>query len=218
MRAKRTLNVYVDGFALYKSLLQYQYPQYKWLDLVALSQRLFPHRTTTAVKFFTAPLKPMTSDPGIGQRQQIYWRALRITGVEIVEGKFSFVRQRLPIHPTTRDPEGKVLTVKVKRPEEKGTDVALATHLLVDAFNNKADTYAIITNDSDLVPPIKVLAERGHNLALVSVAGEEYNKAFDTSGIKTIRQIREGTLKASQFPERITDLEGRVIKKPPRWL
>jgi len=105
----------------------------------------------------------------------------------------------------------------VKRPEEKGTDVALATHLLVDAFDNQAETYAIITNDSDLVPPIRLLAERGHNLALVSVVGEKYNKAFDTIGIKTIRQIREGTLAASQLPERITDQEGRVIRKPPNW-
>lgn len=67
--------VYVDGFALYKGLLQYGAPEYKWLDLEALACRLFPHRDVVGVKFFTAPLKPLTNDPGIGQRQQIYWRA-----------------------------------------------------------------------------------------------------------------------------------------------
>src|SRR5690606_28367938 len=153
----------------------------------------------------------------IGQRQSVYWRALKATGVDIIEGSFTFVRQRLPLHPLVRDQDGKVTTVYGKRREEKGTDVALATQLLVDAFDNQAETYAIITTDSDLVPPIRLLAERGHNLALVSVVGDKYNKAFDTIGIKTIRQIREGTLSASQLPERITDNEGRVIRKPPSW-
>lgn len=43
--------------------------------------------------------------------------------------------------------------MRVNRPEEKGSDVALASHLLVDALENRADSYALITNDSDLVPP-----------------------------------------------------------------
>jgi len=74
---KRTIHVYVDGFALYKSLLQYKYPQYKWLDLIALTKRLFPQRDVTSVKYFTAALKPLINDPGIGQRQRVYWRPQR---------------------------------------------------------------------------------------------------------------------------------------------
>src|SRR5690606_19624081 len=49
-----SIHAYVDGFALYKSLLQYKYPQYKWLDLIALTKRLFPQRDVTSVKYFTA--------------------------------------------------------------------------------------------------------------------------------------------------------------------
>ncbi len=119
MRSRRTVAVYIDGFALYKALLQYKYPQYKWLDLEALSRWLFPHRDVVRVKYFSAQLKPRTNDPGIGQRQQIFWRALRTTGVEIFEGKFSFVKQRLPLHPEQLDANGKVITTLIKRPEEK---------------------------------------------------------------------------------------------------
>lgn len=217
MRSRRSVMVYVDGFALYKGMLQYQFPEYKWLDLEALSRRLFPHRDVVGVKFFTATLKPLTNDPGIGQRQQVYWRALRTTGVEIVEGKFQFSRQYLPLHPEQLDGSGRVITVRVKRPEEKGSDVALASHLIFDALESRADSFAVITNDSDLVPPMQMLATRGRPVALVSVAREKYNKAFELAGIETVRQIRRGTLAASQFPDRIVDGDGRTIRKPPTW-
>jgi uncharacterized LabA/DUF88 family protein len=210
--------VYIDGFALYKALLQHKYPQYKWLDLEAFSRRLFPHRDVVQVKYFSAQLKPRTNDPGIGQRQQIFWRAVRTTSVEIIEGKFSFVKQRLPLHPEQLDANGKVITTLVKRPEEKGSDVALASHLIIDALDEVADSYAILTNDSDLAPPVEMLTHRGHHVALVSVARASYNKAFDMAGIGTVRQIRQGTLHASQFPATLIDGQGRTIRKPPTWL
>lgn len=218
MRARRTVMVYVDGFALYKGLLQHEFPQYRWLDLEALSRRLFPQREVVGVKFFSAPVKPLTNNPGIGQRQQVYWRALRTTNVEIIEGKFNFVKQYLPLHPEQLDADGRVKTIRVKRPEEKGSDVALATHLLVDAFENRADSYAVMTNDSDLVPPMQLLSSRGKSLALVSVARERYNKAFESAGVETVRQVRRGTLAASQLPLTLRDSEGRTIRKPPTWV
>lgn len=215
--ARRTVAVYVDGFALYKGLLQRTYPEYKWLDVASLCQRLFPHRAVVQVKFFSAKLKPLTNDPGVRTRQMAFWRALGTTEVEIIEGSFSYVKQHLPLHPEQLDESGRVRTVQVKRPEEKGTDVALATHLLMDAVDRVADSYAIITNDSDLVPPVKMLTSRGHSVALVSVAGPRYNKAFDHVGLETIRQIRRGTLRASQFPNSLVDSDGRRFHKPASW-
>ena len=217
MRSRRSVSVYVDGFALYKALLQRRFPEYKWLDLELLARRLFPHREVTGVKYFTAPLKPLTNDRGVGQRQQTYWRALRTTQVEIIEGRFLFNKQYLPRHPEELDTLGRVVTVKVNRPEEKGTDVALASHLLVDAFEGAADSFAVVTNDSDLVSPMRMLAERGHSLALVSVAGPAYNKAFSEVGVDAVRQIRRGTLAASQFAPRLVDHLGRAISKPRTW-
>ena len=169
------------------------------------------------MKFFTAPLKPLTNNPGIGQRQQIYWRALRTTSVEIVGEKFIFNRQYPPKHPEQLDAVGKVVTVQVKRPEEKGTDVALATHLFVDAFDQVVDSYAVVTNDSDLVPPVTALTVRGHAMSLVSVAGARYNKAFADAELDSVRQIRRGTLAASQFPDRLQDHKRWWVHKLPTW-
>ena len=44
--------------------------------------------------------------------------------------------------------------------KEKGSDVNLATELLVDAFENAFDVAAVISNDSDLVAPIRAVRTR----------------------------------------------------------
>jgi hypothetical protein len=67
------------------------------------------------------------------------------------------------------------------------------------------------------VPPMHMLAKRGHSFALISVAGSAYNKAFDGIGLDAIRQIRRGTLHSSQFPLELRDAQGRTIRKPPTW-
>lgn len=217
MNQRRTLIVYIDGFALYKGLLQRKHNDLKWLDLERFARKLFPKNEVVGVKFFTAALKPLTNDPGVGERQQHYWRALRTTSVEIVEGNFLFTKPWLPLHPEVHDEVGHVLTVRVKRPEEKGTDVALASHLIFDAIEGAAEAFAVITNDSDLVAPVRMLTARGHQVHLVSVAGSQYNKAFDAAGIKSVRQIRRGLLVASQFPDSVRGADGQGIKKPKEW-
>jgi len=40
-------------------------------------------------------------------------------------------------------------TVKVIKTEEKGSDVNLATYLLVDAFRDDAEAFVVVSNDSD---------------------------------------------------------------------
>ena len=49
---------------------------------------------------------------------------------------------------------GKYRPVRVMKTEEKGSDVNLATYLLVDAFEDRFDVAVIISNDSDLKEPI----------------------------------------------------------------
>ena len=43
----------------------------------------------------------------------------------------------------------------VPQTEEKGSDVNLASHLLLDAFKHASDTAVVISNDSDLRVPIR---------------------------------------------------------------
>jgi hypothetical protein len=44
---------------------------------------------------------------------------------------------------------------RVIKTEEKGSDVNLATHLLHDAHMGRFDVAGVISNDSDLLEPIK---------------------------------------------------------------
>ena len=44
----------------------------------------------------------------------------------------------------------------VARREEKGSDVNVATHLLVDVFGGAVDAAVVISNDSDLKLPIDI--------------------------------------------------------------
>lgn len=219
MPQRKQVILYIDGFALYKGLLQRQYPEYKWLNPVILAERLFHHYDVVGVRYFTAVLKPLPDDPQVPQRQQAYLRALdTLSRLDIHYGKYIFSKQWLPLHPMEQNEAGKVRTVRVKRPEEKGSDVSLASHLMLDAMRDRADLYAVVTNDSDLVEPMRLLAaEARRNVALVSLSGPKYNKAFHDVPLRSIREIRKGTLAASQLPPRLQDASGRWIHKPPTW-
>lgn len=210
--------VYVDGFALYKGLLQRNHPQYKWLDPVALADRLLRGFAVRQVRYFTAKLLPTTNDPQIVLRQQVYLRALStLDRLNIHYGRYVRNKVSLPLHPEQLDDSGRVITVKVKRPEEKGTDVSMAAHMLLDAFRDEADYYIILTNDSDLAEPIRILRqEMRRKVGLISVAGPNYNAELRKHGLDLVRQIRRGTLQASQLPEVIADQYGK-IHKPQAW-
>lgn len=45
------------------------------------------------------------------------------------------------------------------RTDEKGTDVNLAAHLLHDGFKNLFDLAVIVSNDSDLREPVRMVKE-----------------------------------------------------------
>ncbi len=47
-------------------------------------------------------------------------------------------------------------TVEVIKTDEKGSDVNLASHLLLDAFKGECGTAVVVSNDSDLRVPIRI--------------------------------------------------------------
>ena len=119
MRAR----AYVDGFNLYHGALEHR-PASKWLDLRALSQALLPHAELDLVRYFTARVGSADGDPGAPQRQDVYWRALSgIDRLTIHRGKFQTETRKLSRAGTDRNE-----LVSVRVPEEKGSDVNLATY------------------------------------------------------------------------------------------
>lgn len=210
-----TMNVYVDGFNLYNGLLKGT--DHRWLDLIALFDNVFPSYDVRLVRYFTANLKGRASpdDPGVVTRQQTYLRALATRSrLQIHRGHFEVRAGR---YRRRRPQPGEPLMVDVWRPEEKGSDVNLATYLVRDAFRGEADVYVVVSNDSDLEEPIRIVAsELGKRVFLVFPHGFE-TRDLMRCGHERVVWIGSGKLAASQLPNPV--IVGRTpLFRPPEWL
>jgi len=129
----------------------------------------------------------------------------------------------LPQHPIPAPP-ARPTFVTVVRSEEKGSDVNLASYLLVDAFDNDFEAAVVISNDSDLAEPIRLVRTRFHKRIIVlfpcSRPGRspsvELRMASGIRGGKKPLIVDPALLAASQFPASLTDARG-TITKPASW-
>jgi NYN domain len=109
--------------------------------------------------------------------------------------------------------------VRVIKTEEKGSDVNLATYLLVDAFRGAYDQAVVISNDSDLAEPIRfVQTELGRPVGLINPhPPHRRSRKLLSLDPQFFKQIRRPVLAKSQFAEVLTDAAGRRIRKPREW-
>jgi hypothetical protein len=208
-------NVYIDGFNLYNRAVKNT--PYKWLDLSKLCWSLLPTHQINCIRYFTALVLPRPSDLQQPQRQQIYLRTLRtIPNLTIHYGQFRDRRVRRPL--VTPVP-GVQRYVEILDTEEKGSDVNLASLLLVDGYNKDYEQALVISNDSDLALPNRLVRE---NLNLpVGVVNPNVNPnqytPIELSDAATFtRRLRTNTLRNSQFPPALRDAHG-MITKPAGW-
>ncbi|MEX0839747.1 MAG: NYN domain-containing protein [Parvibaculum sp.] len=204
--------VYVDGFNLYYRALKNT--PYKWLNLVELSKRLAPHAddTVEAVRYFTARVSARSGSPDAPRKQQIYLSALgTLPDVEIHYGKFLPKTKRRPL---VADP---TRFVEIHDTEEKGSDVNLAVHLLNDGWQKKYDVALVLSQDTDLIEPIRMVT-RDLNLkvGLVQLDGGRPNRDL-AQAASFIRHVKPGYLRSAQFPGRIRRVDGSIIEKPMGW-
>lgn len=79
--------VYIDGFNLYYGACRA--PGRRWLNPLALAQRLLPNDEIAEIAYFTANIKRDPEDPGAQDRQRLYHRALQtIPNLEIFLGRY----------------------------------------------------------------------------------------------------------------------------------
>jgi hypothetical protein len=104
---------------------------------------------------------------------------------------------------------------RVIKTEEKGSDVNLATHLLHDAHMGRFDVAVVVSNDSDLLEPIKIVrGQLGKKVGILNPHPKPSRALLPH--IDFIKQIRAGTLRAAQFPAVLQDGHG-TFTKPPAW-
>jgi uncharacterized LabA/DUF88 family protein len=102
--------------------------------------------------------------------------------------------------------------------EEKRTDVDIATCLLVDCFTGDFDEAVIISNDSDLVPPIEVVKNQFKKP--IWVVNPHFksrpHRHLVTAASHCYTRINKSAIVACQLPNTLTDSSGQITK-PPEW-
>ena len=204
--------VYVDGFNLYYGAVKGT--PYKWLNILRLCQLLLPKNQILKIKYFTALVTARPSDPDQPNRQQIYLRALRtIPDLEIIYGHFL---EHEVMMPAAGNPAGNPHYVKVIKTEEKGSDVHIATHMISDGYKGAYQIAILLSNDSDLAEPVKVIRNE-LNLPVGVLNPRPASPSHELRKFATfVKPIRSGVLAASQFPSTLTDDKG-TFHKPPNW-
>ena len=98
--------------------------------------------------------------------------------------------------------------------EEKGSDVNLAVHLLNDAWKKSFDAAVVVSKDTDLVTPIRMVsAEQGKPVFVVCPSGKRMAAPLAAVGTRK-RHVGKAMLRAAQFPK---DIPGSAVSKPAAW-
>ncbi|HEX6073989.1 MAG TPA: NYN domain-containing protein [Micromonosporaceae bacterium] len=158
-------------------------PGWRWLDLRSMSTAIvaahsgWPGAQVVQVVFCTARISG-ASHPQGAQDQDVYLRALKTANaVDVIElGKYvnrvttsplaTRGRRGQPVITTCTWPvmvqdaneqavPGGRFMVSVARREEKGSDVNVAAHMLLDLIHQRIDAAVVISNDSDLAYPVR---------------------------------------------------------------
>lgn len=222
-RSQPSLRVraYIDGLNLYYGCLKGT--PYRWLNVAALVRGLldplFADYSLEHIRYFTANIKSEPGNPEAANRQKEYLRALASLGpalLSIHHGRFLTHQRRYRLADGTGH-------ANVLCPEEKGSDVNLASHLLMDAFDQRYDVALVVSNDSDLVPPIRMLRDRFPVRVAVaapcSIKRRRPSHALASAASLTapITRERRDLLRESQFPEVVELGAGKRAFRPRRW-
>ncbi len=206
-KKKRTI-VYVDGFNLYYGIRDKFGRRLLWLDLDATCRSLLKSdQELVAIKYFTARVAGTVSDPHKGKRQATFLEALEtLPNLSIIHG-----------HYLAKSIRCRKCGATWQQPEEKMTDVNIATELLRDAFENNFDVALLMSGDSDLSRPVETLTHLYSDKRVVVA----FPPARDSAELRRVApahfRIGRKKLADSQFPDEVTKPDGFILRKPKEW-
>jgi uncharacterized LabA/DUF88 family protein len=205
--------VYIDGFNLYYGCVKGT--PHKWLDLESFCERLLPKDNIEQIRYFTAKVSARPGEPQAPQHQETYLRALATIGkLSIHYGHFLTNSTYLPLVKVPRIGNRKAHVIKT---EEKGSDVNLASHALLDGFRGRYETAVIISNDSDLREPVRMIGhELGLRVGVINPHPARKRSRELSAEAHFFKQVRVSAIATSQFPPTLTDAVGR-FSKPKGW-
>mgnify|MGYP000846829232 FL=1 len=201
---KNRVIVYIDGFNLYFGMVDAGIDNCKWLNIKSLIDSYITHnQELIEIKYFTSRI---TNQPSKQKRQTTYLEALESTGINIIYGLYK-----------AKEIECNNCGHNWSISNEKMTDVNIATHLLLDAFNDRYDTAILISGDSDLVPPVKAIHHQFNKKAVSVFFPPERHNITVAGAAKGSQIIGKKKIKDHQFPLNVTKKDGYVLTKPESW-
>ncbi|MDR3735643.1 MAG: NYN domain-containing protein [Acidobacteriaceae bacterium] len=197
---------YIDGFNLYFGLRENAWQKYMWLDLTALSLSLTNRESQTLLrtKYFTSRISGSKSKE---ERQSKYLDALTtIPKLNIYYGRFQDDRK-------TCQKCGHSAFL----PQEKKTDVNIATQMLCDAYADAYDVAIVISGDADLVPPIAAVKSQFPNKrVIVAFPPNRFSGELAMTAHNSMH-IYESKFRKSRMPMNVTLPSGIIITQPSKW-
>ncbi|MFZ5979548.1 MAG: NYN domain-containing protein, partial [Candidatus Zixiibacteriota bacterium] len=155
----------------------------------------------------------------------IYIRALRYAGIDIVVGRFKRLKKKVVLkneasykNYTTSDGNIPGSIFYGYTFEEKKTDVNIACSIISKATNNEYDTALLLSGDTDFEPAISTVQQLFKKDIIVAVPNKKI-----AGSIKSIVPkghcvtIREKDLACSLLPDPIKLPDGKIITCPLEW-
>ena len=157
-------------------------------------------------------------------RQDTYLRALRTNPNVHVHDEGWFIlheslRRQFPLaYPKNKPIASAPQSVYVQLPEEKGSDVNLASNLLLDCFQSDFDEAIVISNDADLTTPIDIVVTKLHEPVEVVDPHPKGRRSATLRKVAlwTFQALNKHHFANKQFPPTLTASQGTVTK-PAIW-
>lgn len=207
----------IDGFNLYHSAKDASHnlglsgQGTKWLDINSLCSsylHLIDRRARMErVYYFSAFAYHLQEfSPGTVQRHQQYVACLEDTGVVTEMGRF----KRKYITCTN-------CNTKIRRHEEKETDVAIGIKLFEICLTGEADAVIIVSGDTDCAPAVRS-ARRFFPDKLIGFAFPHGRSNKDLISLSDVYfSISGKNYLNHQFLDPYVCADGRQIQKPEKW-
>lgn len=200
----KKVNFYFDGFNFYYGLRSKKWRKYYWLDIIKFCESfLLQDQELNKVYYCTA----VQTNLGKKKRQDDFFRANRLNlKFELIFGKY--INKTLHIKGQT-----------IHTFEEKQTDVNIAVEMIKGVITKSNDITVLVSADSDLVPPIKLIKEIDPLHQIHVYFPPERNSA-------DLRQLSDRVVKLSNYeqrfkksllPDSITLPNNYVLKRPKKW-
>lgn len=225
---------FIDGYNFYYGLVHGT--PHKWLDLKSLLSEIIriqdPNSQPSLFFYFTSLVKPELASRGVESKhaQETYIRALKATGIEVIEGKHRLDKTCFPEY-VEGEPASRERKVAVWNLEEKQTDVNIALTmyrtilkqaLLTD--DEQIQQVVLVSNDSDFSPALFAIKEDFPHIrvGVISPIRKEYEGRRKPSGSLSKnadwirRYVSNDEISKNQFPPKVHTRKKPAFK-PHYW-